>query len=149
MRQNAILANRFRGSVHDLAKFRTACLGLVNLRLMVREAEGLAPDTHTRKATKGPGPPWPHRRKPLQTFDYCAKVTTSHRSAKKGVSDPFQAHFGHSSGSATAFGTVSGIYPTYFTAFRVLFLSSILTGSTAYPVRITFNAVAAVDKVLL
>lgn len=70
VKQNRILANRFRGSVRDLAKLRTVGFGLVNLKLIMREAEGFVPDTHAKKAAEGPGPPGPHRRKPRQTFDY-------------------------------------------------------------------------------
>ena len=76
VKQNGILGNRFRGSVRDLAKFRTVCFGLANLKLMMREAEGFAPNTHARKAPEGPegpGPPGPHGRKPRQTFDYLPK----------------------------------------------------------------------------
>ena len=72
-KQHKILANPFRGSVEDLAETRTVVFGLVNLKLIAREADGFVPDTHAKEAAEGPGPPGPHGRKPRQTFSYLAK----------------------------------------------------------------------------
>ena len=71
-KQHGILANKFRGSVRDLHEYSTVAFGIVNLKLMMREADGFVPDTHADEA-KGPGPPGPHGRKPRQTFDYLRK----------------------------------------------------------------------------
>ena len=73
IKQNGILANEFRGSVEDLRETRTVCIGIVNLKLIMRDADGFVPDTHAKEAADGPGPPGPHGRKPRQTFPYLAK----------------------------------------------------------------------------
>ena len=72
-KQHKILANEFRGSVEDLLETRTVCIGIVNLKLIMRGADGFVPDTHAKGAADGPGPPGPHGRKPRQTFPYLAK----------------------------------------------------------------------------
>ena len=73
VRQNGILDNRFRGPMRDLGKFRTVGFGLVNLKLMAREVEGLVPDAYAGKAAEKLGPLGPHGRKSRQTFDYLRK----------------------------------------------------------------------------
>ena len=72
-KQHKILANTFRGSVEDLRETRTVVIGLVNLKLIAREADGFVPDTHAKEAAEGPGPPGSGGRKPRQTFSYLAK----------------------------------------------------------------------------
>ena len=72
IKQNGILANRFRGSVHDLHEYRTVPIGIGNLKLMTREADGFVPDTHAEEARE-PGPQGPHGREPRQTFEYLRK----------------------------------------------------------------------------
>lgn len=73
IKQNKILAHEFRGSVEDLRETRTVCIGFVNLKLIMRGADGFVPDTHAKEAADGPGPPGPRGRKPRQTFPYLAK----------------------------------------------------------------------------